>query len=240
MKKEFIILSVILVFFLILATGCPPQDPPAPQPVTALSDDFEDGPNSSFYLAKGILDDGDTLVITDNNTVVDIDGHNALYIHAITQQPQDNSRGVEIQFDLVDSGGSPQFHDLSGQDFVKDATTERIYTEGNGKKHVVLIDYGAKGNIIKSLVERECKVTVAPCDISATEVLKLKPDGIMLSNGPGDPRDIPYAVRTVQELIGKLPIFGICLGHQLVGLALGGEIYKLKFGHRGGNHPVKN
>lgn len=130
--------------------------------------------------------------------------------------------------------------DLSGQDFVKEATTKRIYSEGSGNKQVVLMDFGAKGNITRCLVNYGCRVIVVPCDTSAEEILKLKPDGIMLSNGPGDPKDVPYAVKTVKKLFGKLPVFGICLGHQIIGLALGGDTYKLKFGHRGGNHPVKN
>jgi carbamoyl-phosphate synthase small subunit len=129
---------------------------------------------------------------------------------------------------------------LSGQDFVKIASADRITTEGKGEKHVVLIDFGAKANIGRCLVEQGCKVTTVPCDTTGAEIMKLNPDGIMLSNGPGDPKDVPYAVKTVQELIGKYPIFGICLGHQIIGLALGGDTYKLKFGHRGGNHPVKN
>jgi carbamoyl-phosphate synthase small subunit len=130
--------------------------------------------------------------------------------------------------------------DLSGQDFVKQATTEQIYTVGTGSKNVVLIDYGAKGNIVQCLVNRGCKVTVVPSDTTSAQVMELDPAGIMLSNGPGDPKDVPYAVACVKDLIGKLPIFGICLGHQIIGLALGGDTYKLKFGHRGGNHPVKD
>ncbi len=133
-----------------------------------------------------------------------------------------------------------QVHDLSGQDFVKQATTDHIYTEGEGIKHVVLIDFGAKGNIARCLIQHGCKVTTVPCDTTEETVLNMKPDGVMLSNGPGDPQDVGYAVETVKKLIGKLPIFGICLGHQIIGLALGGDTYKLKFGHRGGNHPVKN
>jgi carbamoyl-phosphate synthase small subunit len=131
-----------------------------------------------------------------------------------------------------------QVHDLSGQDFVKQATTDRIYSEGDGAKHVVMVDFGAKANIARCLVQRGCKVTIVPCDTTSSAILKLKPDGLMLTNGPGDPQDVGYAVNAVRELIGKLPIFGICLGHQIIGLALGGTTYKLKFG--GGNHPVKN
>ena len=133
-----------------------------------------------------------------------------------------------------------KIQDLSGQDFVKMASTDRIYCEGEGTKHVVLMDFGAKGNISRCLMKQGCRVTVVPCDTGSETIMKLKPDGVMLSNGPGDPKDVPYAVQTVRELIGKLPIFGICLGHQIIGLALGGDTYKLKFGHRGGNHPVKN
>jgi carbamoyl-phosphate synthase small subunit len=129
---------------------------------------------------------------------------------------------------------------LSGQNFVKIASATAPYTVGNGSKPVVLIDYGAKGNIVQCLIDRGCQVTVVPCDTTASAIMDLNPAGIMLSNGPGDPKDVDYAVATVKELIGKLPIFGICLGHQIIGLALGGDTYKLKFGHRGGNHPVKD
>ena len=104
--------------------------------------------------------------------------------------------------------------------------------------HVVAIDYGMKWNIPRHLKEMGCRVTVVPGTITSEEVLALNPDGVFLSNGPGDPRPLTYAIDTIKGLLGKKPIFGICLGHQLLGLALGGEIYKLKFGHRGANQPV--
>jgi carbamoyl-phosphate synthase small subunit len=106
--------------------------------------------------------------------------------------------------------------------------------------HVVAIDYGMKWNIPRHLTQAGCKVTVVPGTATAEEILALNPDGIFLSNGPGDPRPLDYAIETIRELLGKKPIFGICLGHQLLGLATGGEIYKLKFGHRGANQPVRN
>ena len=105
---------------------------------------------------------------------------------------------------------------------------------------VVAYDYGIKLNILRNLAESGCRVTVVPAWTSVEEVLALKPDGIFLSNGPGDPDAVPYAKESVQKLIGKKPIFGICLGHQIMGLALGGKTYKLKFGHHGGNQPVKD
>jgi carbamoyl-phosphate synthase small subunit len=108
------------------------------------------------------------------------------------------------------------------------------------KYHVVALDFGMKWNIPRCLVQVGCKVTVLPGTVTAREVLALDPDGIFLSNGPGDPAPLGYAVGTIRELIGKKPIFGICLGHQLLGLALGGKTFKLKFGHRGANQPVLN
>jgi carbamoyl-phosphate synthase small subunit len=102
------------------------------------------------------------------------------------------------------------------------------------------MDYGVKFNILRSLRDWGCEVTVLPASSSAESVLSYQPDGILLSNGPGDPEGVPYAIETVRKLIGKKPIFGICLGHQLLGLALGGKTFKLKFGHRGANQPVKD
>jgi len=106
------------------------------------------------------------------------------------------------------------------------------------KYFVVAYDFGIKFNILRNLAESGCQVRVVPASTPAGEVLALKPDGIFLSNGPGDPDAVPYAKDNVQQLIGKKPIFGICLGHQILGLALGGKTYKLKFGHHGGNQPV--
>ena len=105
---------------------------------------------------------------------------------------------------------------------------------------VVAYDYGIKRNILKKLARAGCQVTVVPASMSADDALAMKPDGIFLSNGPGDPEPVEYAVDNIRQLLGKTPVFGICLGHQLMGLAFGGKTFKLKFGHRGGNQPVKN
>lgn len=103
----------------------------------------------------------------------------------------------------------------------------------------MLIDYGAKSGILRELTQRGCDVIVVPHNTTADEIRRLHPDGIQLSNGPGDPKDVPESVETVRQLLGEYPIFGICLGHQLFALACGADTDKLKFGHRGGNHPVK-
>jgi carbamoyl-phosphate synthase small subunit len=106
--------------------------------------------------------------------------------------------------------------------------------------HVVAYDYGIKSHILRNLTRCGAEVTVVPATTSAEDVMELKPDGIFLSNGPGDPEPLEYAIRNVRYFLGKKPVFGICLGHQILGLALGGKTYKLKFGHHGGNHPVLN
>ncbi len=130
---------------------------------------------------------------------------------------------------------------LVGRDLVKIVTPKKAYEwNKSGKYNVVVLDCGVKYNILKELEKRDCHVHVLPASASADEILKLKPDGVLLSNGPGDPEGVPYVVETVKKLIEiKLPIFGICLGHQIIGLALGGKTYKLKFGHRGANQPVQ-
>jgi carbamoyl-phosphate synthase small subunit len=146
--------------------------------------------------------------------------------------------------------------DMSGLDLVKLVTPREPYpfNEGRGawrvagpgaeapkaKHHVVAIDYGVKKNILRCLVDAGCRLTVVPATTSAADILALSPDGIFLSNGPGDPAAVGYAVETLKGLLGKKPIFGICLGHQLLAIALGGKTYKLKFGHRGANQPVKD
>jgi carbamoyl-phosphate synthase small subunit len=115
-----------------------------------------------------------------------------------------------------------------------------VDSDAKARRRVVAYDFGIKQNILRLLVDHGCEVTVVPARTSAADVLALKPDGVFLSNGPGDPEPVEYAVENIRKLLGRVPIFGICLGHQLCGLALGGKTFKLKFGHHGSNHPVKN
>lgn len=128
------------------------------------------------------------------------------------------------------------------KDAVEKVSCKQItkYLVNNGKYHVVAIDCGMKQNIVRSMIEKGCNVTVVPYNVSAEKIEQLNPDGIFISNGPGDPTDAVPVVETIRRLRGKYPIFGICLGHQMIALAYGAETYKLKFGHRGGNHPVCN
>lgn len=126
---------------------------------------------------------------------------------------------------------------------VAEVTTDKVYQIASTKKNalkVVCYDFGVKGNILKSLNNLGCELTVVPATTSAETVLNLNPDGIFLSNGPGDPKDVPEVIAEIKKLIGQKPIFGICLGHQLLALAMGADTYKLKFGHRGSNQPVKD
>ncbi|QGQ95801.1 carbamoyl-phosphate synthase small subunit [Paenibacillus psychroresistens] len=125
-------------------------------------------------------------------------------------------------------------------DQVAQVSTKSVYSFRGEKERIVLVDYGSKAGILHDLTKRGCDVVVVPHDATADQIRRLAPDGIMLSNGPGDPKDVPEAVKTIAELLGEIPIFGICLGHQLFALACGADTVKLKFGHRGGNHPVKD
>ncbi len=147
-----------------------------------------------------------------------------------------------------------EYPGLVGRDIVKDVTVKKPYRWNKRainvltkeqvtyekQYNVVAFDYGIKQNILRLLCSHGCDVHVVPADTAAREVLARKPDGVFLSNGPGDPAAVKYAIETVKELLGPVPIFGICLGHQILALSLGAKTYKLKFGHRGANHPVKN
>ena len=147
---------------------------------------------------------------------------------AICFEPPENLKELEsfVLTDAVPAVSCEKAHKFA-------ADTEKKFS-------VVLIDYGAKQNIIRSLTKRGCDVTVVPYNTSAEDILSLCPDGIMLSNGPGDPEDNAYSIEQIKKLIGKVPIFGICLGHQLTALAMGAKTEKLKYGHRGANQPVKD
>ena len=132
-----------------------------------------------------------------------------------------------------------QWEGLDGQDYAAKVTCEKAYAVGEGGLHVVAYDFGIKTNILRSLAEF-AQVTVVPATTAAEEVLALKPQGVFLSNGPADPAALPYAIGNIGKLLGKLPVFGICLGHQLLALACGAKTGRLKFGHHGCNHPVRN
>jgi carbamoyl-phosphate synthase small subunit len=147
------------------------------------------------------------------------------------------------------------FPGMQGLDLAREVTTEDSYAWGQGswdldrvawnesvsERHVVAYDFGVKRNILRMLADRGCRVTVVPATTSADEALALRPDGIFLSNGPGDPQPCEYAVEAIRQFIAlKIPLFGICLGHQLLGLAVGARSVKMKFGHHGANHPVQD
>jgi carbamoyl-phosphate synthase small subunit len=136
-----------------------------------------------------------------------------------------------------------QMPSMEGMDFVKDVSTLKKYVwkaKGPRRYKIAAIDCGIKFNILRILAQLGCEVHVFPARAQVKDIMSIKPDGLFLSNGPGDPAVVTYVIATVKELLGKLPIFGICLGNQILGLALGGKTYKLKFGHHGANHPVKD
>lgn len=174
-----------------------------------------------------------------NRSIRDLGSRKALLTSVSTPLEEGLSiiKSTALQKDAVARVSSKKIKTYTAEDFGLQSL--RNDTGGIAPK-VVLIDCGAKLNILRSLLARSCQVTVVPWNTDAETILSLEPDGVMLSNGPGDPTDVPETIATVKALIGKLPIFGICLGHQILSLAYGAKTYKLKFGHRGGNHPVRD
>jgi carbamoyl-phosphate synthase small subunit len=161
-------------------------------------------------------------------------------------------RSAGVMMGIITSSRTPQeaLEELRKQpdygsiDFVREVTTEKSYQwedeKANGPYHIVALDCGLKYNILRLLARHGCRTTIVPCHTLAEEILGLKPDGILLSPGPGDPALLGYIVKTIKKLAGKKPIMGICLGNQLLAQTYGGRCFKLKFGHRGGNHPVRD
>ncbi|ANE47395.1 carbamoyl phosphate synthase small subunit [Paenibacillus swuensis] len=143
--------------------------------------------------------------------------------------------GTESVTELTERMGATRFM----TDQVSRVSARNVIHVPGDRERVVLVDFGSKSGILRELTKRGCDVVVVPHDTTADQIRKMNPDGIQLSNGPGDPKDVLYATEMIKELLGEVPLFGICLGHQLFALACGGDTEKLKFGHRGGNHPVK-
>jgi len=173
------------------------------------------------------------------NKVIGLEG---IDTRALTKILRNNGtmRGIITLDDINPDEVKLKLDGYSTKEAVKAVTSSEKYTiEGTGK-HVAIMDFGIKQNIIRNFIKRGCKVTVFPADAKASEVLDVNPDLIFLSNGPGDPEHLPEAIENIKELVGKKPVVGICLGHQLLALSLGGKTSKLKFGHRGCNHPVKD
>ncbi len=175
----------------------------------------------------------------------DIPGIWGLDTRKLTRSIRDKGSRKVIITDITTSK-EEALKKLNAYDIPKDAVSKvsckkKWYSRtANYKYNVVAVDCGIKLNIIRSLNKRGCNVTIVPYNTPAKEIESLKPDGVFLSNGPGDPEDVKEVIKLVKELRGKYPIFGICLGHQMISLAYGAKTYKLKFGHRGGNHPVLN
>ncbi len=175
----------------------------------------------------------------------DIPGIWGLDTRKLTRSIRDKGSRKVIITDITTSK-EEALKKLNAYDIPKDAVSKvsckkKWYSRtANYKYNVVAVDCGIKLNIIRSLNKRGCNVTIVPYNTTAKEIESLKPDGVFLSNGPGDPEDVKEVIKLVKELRGKYPIFGICLGHQMISLAYGAKTYKLKFGHRGGNHPVLN
>lgn len=211
-----------------------------------------DHPQAAGFVVRELTPDGDPSVhesVEEYFQKHGIVGLTGIDTRALTRKIRTSgaAKGMIVTDDRTVSEVVQEIHDapsMSGRDLVREVTALRPYVmepaSGRAETRVAVYDYGVKRDILDQLVERNCQVTVYPASLHADEILNGKFDGVVLSNGPGDPEPVTYAQDNIRKLIGNIPILGICLGHQLLGLALGGKTYKLKFGHHGGNHPVKD
>ncbi|APF28219.1 carbamoyl-phosphate synthase, small subunit [Clostridium sporogenes] len=173
------------------------------------------------------------------NNVIGLEGIDTRALTKILRS-SGTMKGIITLEDIEYEEVKEKLKDFSNKDAVKKVTVKEKYEVSGKGNHVAILDFGIKQNIIKSFLNRGCNVTVFPANAKSEEVLKVNPDLIFLSNGPGNPEDLTEVIENIKILIGKKPIVGICLGHQLLALSLGGKTSKLKFGHRGCNHPVKD
>lgn len=173
------------------------------------------------------------------NKILGLDG---IDTRALTKILRNNGtmKGIIVLDNVLEHEVTKKLEAFSNKNAVSTVSTKEIYEIESSGKHVAVIDFGIKQNIIRNFVKRGCKLTVFPYDVKAEQILEVNPDLVFLSNGPGDPEDMGDTIEEIKKIVGKKPIVGICLGHQLLGLTLGGETKKLKFGHRGCNHPVKD
>ncbi|MEK6263285.1 MAG: carbamoyl phosphate synthase small subunit [Clostridium sp.] len=173
------------------------------------------------------------------NKLIGIEG---IDTRALTKMLRESGtmNGIIATKDLSKSEIEQKLASFNNTDAVMKVTTKQRYTIYGSGPHIAIMDFGIKENILRSFKQRNCKLTIFPADASPIDMLEVNPDLIFLSNGPGDPADLQEVIEVLKEIIGKKPIVGICLGHQLLALALGGKTQKLKFGHRGCNHPVKD
>ncbi len=239
-------------------TGCNPEDDESGQTMAAglIVRDCPDL-HSNWRATESLPD------YLRRNGLVAIDGIDTRRLTRILREKGAQGGAIVAGADVnADAAGDEQalklarsFPGMKGMDLAREVTTEESYEWSEGswdldkvawnevtpRRHIVAYDFGVKRNILRMLADRGCRITVVPATTSAEKVMALQPDGVFLSNGPGDPEPCEYAIRSIRELISrKVPLFGICLGHQLLGLAAGAKTMKMKFGHHGANHPVQD